>query len=99
MHIRESFARSQLTYNDLYFDVTTEAIGVKYLILTMSGSVDVEVDVDLNEILNSDNEEFVNDPPVSHRKKPKKRSFVWEQYDEIVEDGLRYSICKLCVDK
>lgn len=65
----------------------------------MSAIVDLENEEALAEALDSDNEELVDNSVASGRKKLKKRSSIWEYYDEIVENGLTYANCKLCVDK
>lgn len=60
-------------------------------------------DIDIAEMLGSDNEEFQDTIDenliVSQRKKCKKRSPVWKSYVEVTENNLRYAKCKLCVEK
>lgn len=69
----------------------------------MSIIEDLNNDEEIAEIFNSDNEDIedtiAENAIVSHRKKIKKRSPVWQYYDEITENGLRYAKCKLCVEK
>lgn len=69
----------------------------------MSTGQDFELDnpdeENVANALNSDNEDFIDNVPISHRKKLKKRSPAWEYYEEVQENGQRYAKCKLCVDK
>lgn len=49
--------------------------------------------------LGNDDTTTENQENVAERKKPAKRSSAWDHFDEIEENGIRYAVCRHCVDK